>query len=110
MGYFPTKQNVTIERGIGELDIYGKQTYSSLRQLKCRAVEGSHITVDRDSQVNGATIVCDLKLLFDKLADITYSDHITYTNELGTVFAGKAKKIKIQRDFAGKPVLTEVLV
>jgi len=110
MGYFPTKQTITITRGTGELDIFGKRTGEEIFTKKCRAIEGSHLTVDKTVQAAGATIVCDLKILLDKLADITYDDDIEYINELGTIYRGKPKSIKVQRDFGGKAVLTEVLI
>lgn len=110
MAYFAMKQTITVTRSTGELDIYGKPTGTELITMKCKADEGSHITVDRTSQTQGATIVCELKLLFDKLADITYEDLIQYVNEAGTIYKGKPKSIRVRRDFGGKPLLTEVML
>jgi hypothetical protein len=110
MALFPTKQTITVTRSTGTLDIYGKKTGVSVSTLKCRTQEGTHITVNRTAGAEGSTIVCDLKIMLDKLADITYDDYITYTNEAGTVYHARPKNIKIQRDFAGKPLLTEVML
>jgi hypothetical protein len=109
MGYFPTNQTVTVTRA-GELDIYGKPISPTTLTLKCRAIEGTHITTDKSSLTQGATIVCDLKLQFDKIGDVHYDDIIQYQNEAGTAYKGKPKSIKISRDFGGKPILTEVLL
>lgn len=109
MAYFPIRQSVTRTRSTG-VDIYGKPTGTSVTTLKCRAQEGTHLAINRNGGAQGATIVCDLKLLFDKLADITYDDYVKYINEAGTVYNARPKSIRIQRDFAGKPVLTEVML
>lgn len=110
MGYFPERQVLTITRGTGELDIYGKATGIETLTLKARVIEGSHITTDRGSQAQGATIVCEVKIVKSGLADIRYEDSIEYINEAGTAYRGRPKNIKVQRDFAGKPVLTEVFI
>lgn len=95
---------------IGELNIWGKPETMEITELKCRAEEGSHTTTDRQSQVQGATVVVDLKLVLDKLADIAYTDELEYVNEAGTVYKGKPRNITIKRDFTGKPLLTWVFV
>ncbi|MEI5921042.1 hypothetical protein WBU96_28320 [Bacillus albus] len=110
MAIVPLKQIVTRRRAIGDLDIWGKPAEIETVELKCRAVEGSHTTTDRNSQVQGATIVVELKLLLDKIADIGYEDEIEYINESGTVYKGSPKNIKIQRDFSGKPLMTTVFI
>ncbi|MEC0037245.1 hypothetical protein P4L29_22875 [Bacillus cereus] len=110
MAIVPLKQTVTRRRAVGDLDIWGKPSEIETIELKCRAVEGSHTTTDRNSQMHGATIVVDLKLLLDKLADITYADEIEYVNELGTEYKGNPKNINIQRDFSGKPLMTVVYI
>ncbi|SCV23882.1 Uncharacterized protein BCRIVMBC845_06479 [Bacillus cereus] len=110
MAIVPMKQIVTRYRQVGDLDIWGKPEKVEETTLKCRAVEGSHTTTDRNSQVQGATIVVDLKLMLDKLADITYDDKIEYINESGTAYKGSPKNITIQRDFSGKPLITVVYI
>jgi hypothetical protein len=110
MALFPTKQVVTVSRASGELDIFGKRAGLDIFVMKCRAIEGSHITTDRSSKSAGATIVCELKLMFGNLADITYDDVLRYENEAKTVYEGRPKNIRIRRDFGGKAVLTEVLI
>ena len=110
MALVPMKQTVSIKRESGELNIYGKRANVETLTKKCRALEGSHVTEDKASAEVGKTVVVSLKLLFDKLAEITYDDEITYVNELGTTYAGKPKNITVRRDFAGKAVLTEVFV
>ena len=110
MAIVPLKQTVTRRRAVGDLDMWGKPEGIEETELKCRAVEGSHTTTDRNSQMHGATIVVDLKLLLDKLADIGYEDEIEYVNEAGTIYKGNPKNITIQRDFTGKPLLTVVFI
>lgn len=109
MAIVPMKQKLVRRRGSGELDIFGNPTDDREEAtLKCRAIEATHTTTDRGSLVQGAVVVAEVKFLLDKLADITYDDDLEYTNELGTVFSGKPKSIKVLRDIAGKPTLTEV--
>lgn len=110
MAIIPLKQTVKRYRNQGDLDIWGKPQETEIVELKCRAEEGSHTTVDRQSQTQGATIVVDLKLVLDKLADIDYRDELEYVNEAGTAHRGKPRNITIKRDFTGKPLLTWVYV
>ncbi|PEF03391.1 hypothetical protein COM97_27000 [Bacillus thuringiensis] len=108
MAIVPMKQEIKKTRSSGELNAWGKPEKVETVVLKCRATEGSHTTTDRSSKIVGATIVCELKLIFDKLADITYDDEISYVNEAETEFKGRPKNIKISRDLGGKPILTTV--
>ncbi|WP_431819262.1 hypothetical protein LWL40_27460 (plasmid) [Bacillus thuringiensis] len=110
MAMIPLRQTVTRYRKQGELDIWGNPEETEVTELKCRAEEGSHTTIDRQSQMQGAVIVVDLKLVMDKLADIGYEDELEYVNEAGTVHRGKPRNITIKRDFTGKPLLTWVYV
>ncbi|MCU5554821.1 hypothetical protein OCB15_17925 [Bacillus cereus] len=110
MAIVPMKQTVTRYRQVGDLDIWGKPEKIEETALKCRAVEGSHAITDRSSQMHGATIVVDLKLMFDKLADIQYDDKLEYVNESGTAYKGSPRNITVQRDFSGKPLITVVYV
>ncbi|MDA2128663.1 hypothetical protein BK703_16900 [Bacillus thuringiensis serovar silo] len=110
MAIVPLKQTVTRKRKMGELNIWGEPAEIEVTEMKCRAEEGSHTTTDRQSQTQGATVVVDLKLIMDKVADIAYTDELTYVNEAGTVYTGKPKNITIKRDFTGKPLLTWVFV
>ncbi|MFB5568672.1 hypothetical protein ACE41F_26925 [Bacillus cereus] len=110
MALVPMRQDLIRRRGSGELDIYGKPMYEDEIILKCRAVEGTHTTTDRSSLIEGAVVVAEVKFLLDKLADITYDDELEYTNELGAVFKGKPKSIRILRDIAAKPLMTEVFL
>lgn len=111
MALVPMKQTLVRRRGSGELDIFGKPTQETEEvTFKCRATEGTHTTTDRGSLVQGAVVVAEVKFLLDKLADITYDDDLEYINELAAVFSGKPKSIKVLRDIAGKPTLTEVLL
>ncbi|MDP1503162.1 hypothetical protein [Bacillus velezensis] len=48
--------------------------------------------------------------MVDKLADIRYTDTLSFTNELGETIERKPKEINVKRQVSGKPILTEVIV
>lgn len=107
MPFFPQNQTITVTRYRNELDPYGELVVDRVFTIKCMVEEGSYLTHDAASAVNGKVQVSRLKIFIDKLADIQYSDDIEYTDELGRTYKNKPIEINVRRMF-GKPILTEV--
>lgn len=83
------------------------KTYS----VKCRIEEGSSLTRYMSAGTSTSeTIVATARILFDKLADVQYSDLLSYTNELGEIIERRPKEINVKRGANGKPIMTEVLI
>ena len=112
MAIVPLKQTVTIKRGTeGEYDEWGYEIPEQTFTLKCRIDEGSALTKYMSGGTSsGGTVTSNARFLFDKLADIRYTDEMTYVNELGITTSRKPKEINVKRNVAGKPTLTEVFV
>ncbi|MEC1023572.1 hypothetical protein [Bacillus paralicheniformis] len=112
MAIVPMRQIVTIQRdGTGELDRWGNPVNTQPITLKCRVDEGSQITSSRSSGViKSEEDVATARILIDKLADIRYTDTVSFTNELGETIKRKPKEINVKRHISGKPILTEVIV
>lgn len=111
MPLVPMKQSVTIGRDDGPLDRWGKATKRKTFTLPCRFDEGSFLVEEKSSgNVTSQTSVATGRIFFDKLADIRYTDDITYVNELNISVTRKPKKINVKRSNSGKPVLTEVYI
>lgn len=51
-----------------------------------------------------------MTIYLDKLADVSYDDEITYTNELGVTIKRKPIAIQPKRGLSGKALITEVNV
>jgi hypothetical protein len=110
MPLIPMRQMITVKRG-GAVDEWGNQAPGTTFELKCRIDEGSTLSKVRSQGVNkGEDVVADAKILLDKLADIRYSDMISFTNELGETIERRPKEINVKRGVSGKPMLTEVLI
>ncbi|UNL92767.1 hypothetical protein CPY53_03980 [Paenibacillus polymyxa] len=58
----------------------------------------------------GDETVSSMTILIDKLADVSYDDEITYTNELGVTIKRKPIAIQPKRGLSGKALITEVNV
>lgn len=110
MAIIPLKQTVTISRG-GGVDDWGNPSEPETFDLDCRIDEGSRIVASKTGGLNSAeTAVAEAKILFDKLADIQYTDSISFTNELGITITRKPKEINVKRMINGKPILTELII
>lgn len=110
MPIIPMQQTITVKRG-GALDDWGNATPGVTSTLKCRVDEGSSVVNSRSQRyVNDSTEVSTARILLDGLADIKYTDIITFTNELGETIEKSPKEINVKRHVSGRPMLTEVLV
>jgi hypothetical protein len=110
MPIVPMKQTVIRKRG-GGLDDWGNPLPAISTTLKCRVDEGSTLTRYMSAGTSSSeTVVANARILFDKLADITYDDLIVFTNELGTTIERKPKEINVKRDGSTKPIMTEVFI
>lgn len=79
--------------------------------IPCRIAEGSElVTNSSGGNVTNSAEVARARILIDKLADIRYTDEISYTNELGITITRKPKEINVKRLMSSKPVLTEVFI
>jgi len=111
MPVIPMRQTITVKSG-GGTDEWGWPTEPTTVEHRCRIDEG---TMSVKSKVGGLTrdgevIVADARILLDGLVAIKYEDEISFTNELGETMRRKPKEINVQRNIAGKPILTEVFV
>ncbi|WP_404351672.1 hypothetical protein LG311_10270 [Sutcliffiella horikoshii] len=117
MPIVPMKQTITVTRALTDyvdgsprLDEWGNPIPDDIFTLKCRVDEGTRLSESRSSGLNrdGETAVSTVRILFDKLADIQYTDLLSFENELGEKITGKPKEINVRRNVGGKPILTEV--
>jgi hypothetical protein len=99
------KQTVTITKA-SAVDGWGDPLPGAVITLKARVTEETAIVTNR----TGEEATASLRILFDKLADISYDDVITYTNELSLTVARTPLKITVKRGLNGKAILTEVFV
>lgn len=105
MAIVPLKQTVTITKN-GGLDGWGKPVAGAEITLKARVTESTHVVTNQA----GEEAVASLRVTLDKLADISYDDTLTYTNENGVTVSRRPLSIEIKRGISGKPILTEVSV
>ncbi|MEH7381759.1 hypothetical protein V7138_14950 [Bacillus sp. JJ1533] len=102
---------VKMENGKPVLDRNGFPKLDKTIRLNCRVDEGSFLVENNSLGVTSKeTVVATAKILYDKLADISYFDDIEYTNELNQTIKQPPKKINVKRDIGGKPILTEVFI
>lgn len=110
MSWVPLKQTVTIHRSKGE-DEYGRPLSPEIFELPCRVDEGAFLVEYRTSgNISSREVVAEARIIFDKLADIKYTDQIEYRNELDEIIKKPPQKISIKRHINTKPILTEVFV
>lgn len=121
MAIVPLKQKVTITPSTGQLDEWGKPIkgeYFGLNEpyeLKCRVSEETKVIVDRTTSANTHGVQSSqanskVTLYFDKFANISIDDIITFTDENGTTYTYKPLSIEVKRGINGKPLLTVVSV
>ena len=86
------------------LDDWDEEVYGEAIEYKVRATEKVEIVTNQ----LGDEVTASVKLLFDKLPDISYNDQITFVNELGVKIERKPLSIKPIRMVNGKATLTAV--
>ncbi|MEJ9160876.1 hypothetical protein [Paenibacillus graminis] len=106
MALIPLKQTAVISPFIGLDPDYNEPSYGDDYELRCRFDEEAKLVRNQ----HGEEVVSSGAFLFDKLAAITLSDKLTFTNELGTETTYDPITIAVIRDFSGRPILTEVSV
>lgn len=105
MAIVPLRQTVTITKA-GVIDDWGDVVPGDELTLKARVTEETK-TIPAST---GLEAVTALKIYLGKLADISYDDTITYTNENGVTVVRKPITIDVKRGLNGKALLTEVYV
>lgn len=105
MAIIPLKQTVTVRKLVKvDDDGWDEETWSEPITHKVRATEKVEIVMNALGEEKTASV----KLLFDKLPDIAYTDEITYENELGVKITRTPLSIKPIRMVNGKSTLTAV--
>lgn len=105
MAIIPLKQTVTVRKLVKvDDDGWDEETWSQPIAHKVRATEKVEIVMNALGEEKTASV----KLLFDKLPDIAYTDEITYENELGVKITRTPLSIKPIRMVNGKSTLTAV--
>lgn len=112
MAIFPMRQTITVKRLSSERDVWGNPIAEAEEiTLKCRIDEGSTAVKSRSNGViKSEETVASARILLDRLADVRYTDIISYTNELGETMEKRPKEINVKRHIGGKAILTEVLL
>ncbi|MEV5028505.1 hypothetical protein [Paenibacillus sp. LPE1-1-1.1] len=105
MPVIPMKQTVTVTKA-GALDGWAEPTPGEEITYKARVTEETKVVTNSI----GEEAVTSLRITLDKLADISYDDVITYTNELDVTVARKPLKIEPKRMLNGRAIVTEVFV
>lgn len=105
MPIVPMKQIITVNKAAGT-DGWGDVVAGDILTLKARVVEETKVI----TASSGREAVTSLHITLDKLAEVTYDDTITFTNENGVTVERKPLSITVKRGISGKPILTEVYV
>lgn len=105
MAIIPLKQTVTVRKWLADNDDgWANEDWSAPTTYKVRATEKVEIVTNQLGEEKTASV----KLLFDKLPDITYADEITYINEMDVKVTRTPLSIKPIRMINGKPTLTAI--
>lgn len=105
MPLIPLKQAIIVTKP-GVSDGWGGVIPGEVLALKARVSEETNVVTNQ----LGKEAVTGLRITLDKLADVSYDDVITYTNELDVTVNGKPVHIAVKRGISGRPLLTEVFV
>lgn len=105
MPLIPMKQTITVTKAGGS-DGWGGTAFGTPIAVKARVTEETNVVTNQA----GEEAVASLRILLDKLADISYDDVITYTNELDVTVERKPLKVGVARGMSGRALLTEVFV
>jgi hypothetical protein len=103
MPIIPLKQKVTVFRS-GGVDDWGYELPGTTIEMKARVDEKTETVVTPA----GEEAVTGVQITLNKLADIRYSDEISYIDELGRKTKRKPVKIEPIRGINGKAILTVV--
>lgn len=106
MAIIPLSQTAIISPFAGLDPDYNEPSFGEDYALPCRFDEEAKLVRNQ----RGEEVVSSGAFLFDKLAAITISDKLTFTNELGAETTYDPITIAVIRDFSGRPILTEVSV
>jgi hypothetical protein len=98
-------QTVKITRP-GTPDSWGQPVPGQETSYRCRLDQSSELVRGQD----GKEVVARASILLDGLVSVGYADSIEFTDEAGNSYKYKPVKISVIRDFAGKPMLTKVVV
>jgi hypothetical protein len=104
MALIPLRQTVTITPFTGYDPDYNEPSYGTPYPQKCRFSESVKLVRNQ----HGAEVVSVGTFYFDKLADISLDDRLTYTNELLAEITYTPLAISVKRALNGKPLITEV--
>lgn len=105
MPIIPMKQTVIVTKAT-ELDGWAEPTPGEEITYKARVTEETKIVTN----AVGEEAVTSLRILFDRLADVSYDDVITYTNELDVTVKRKPLSIAPKRMLNALAIVTEVFV
>jgi hypothetical protein len=105
MALIPLKQEIVVTKA-GVSDGWGRTAPGADITLKARVTEETNVVTNQ----TGEEAVASLRIVLDKLADISYDDVITYTNELNVTVTRRPLKIAPKRGLGGKALITEVFV
>ncbi|OME86920.1 hypothetical protein BK120_08330 [Paenibacillus sp. FSL A5-0031] len=105
MPIIPMKQTITVTKA-GKLDGWAAPTPGEEITYKARVTEETNVVTNK----LGEEAVAKLRITLDKLADISYDDVITYTNELDVTVTKKPLSIVPKRMLNGRAIVTEVFV
>lgn len=105
MAIIPLKQTVTVTKP-GKDDGWGGKEPGAVVTYKARVSEETNVVTNQ----YGEEATTSLRIILDKLPDVSYDDVITYRNELGVKVERKPVSIEVKRGINGKPLLTEVFV
>lgn len=105
MPIIPLKQHAYVEKWTdGNDDGWGTGGFGEPIEYKVRASE----TIEKVTNQLGEEVVASVKLIFDKLPDISYADRISFTNENGVTISREPLSMKPIRMVNGKPTLTAI--
>jgi len=105
MAIIPLKQTVTVTKP-GKDDGWGGNESGAILTYRARVSEETNVVTNQ----YGEEATTSLRIILDKLPDVSYDDAITYTNELGVTVARRPESIEVKRGINGKPLITEVFV
>ncbi|MNC25355.1 hypothetical protein D3C75_734420 [compost metagenome] len=104
MALIPLRQTVTVTPFTGYDPDYNEPSYGTPYAQKCRFQEAVKLVRNQ----HGAEVVSVGTFYFDKLAEISLDDRLTYTNELLAETTYTPLAISVKRALNGKPLITEV--
>lgn len=102
---FMLKQTVTVTKPASR-DGWGVLIPGKSVDLRARVSEETRVVTNN----LGEEAVSSMTIYLDKMADVSYDDTITYTNELGVEIKRKPISIQPKRFINGKAIITEVYV